>query len=89
MVVLEVKYILDSCAYWERVVQLGELWEQDEHDVTVGVMQYTFSAEQQERMMMSSAAKQTPMNGGPWTIMYNDWRIERENCDKTMVKVWA
>ena len=45
MVVLEVKYILDSFAYLESVVELDELWEQDEHDVTVGVTLYTFSAE--------------------------------------------
>ena len=46
MMVLEVKYILDSFAYSESVVELlYELWEQDEYDVTVGVTLYTFSAE--------------------------------------------
>ena len=46
IVVLEVKYISASCAYSDSVVQLAELWGQDEHVVEVGVTQYTFSAEQ-------------------------------------------
>ena len=44
--VLEVKYSSASCAYLESVVQLVELRGQDEHEVAVGVTQYTFSAEQ-------------------------------------------
>ena len=32
---------------------------QDEHEVAVGVTQYTFSAEQQERVLMSSATTRT------------------------------
>ena len=56
IVVLEVKYSSASCAYSESVVQLAELSGQDEHEVAVGVTQYTFSAEQQERVLMSSAA---------------------------------
>ena len=46
IVVLEVKYSSASCAYSESVVQLAELRGQDEHEVAVGVTQYTFSAEQ-------------------------------------------
>ena len=46
IVVLEVKYSSTSCAYSESVVQLVELSGQNEHEVAVGVTQYTFSAEQ-------------------------------------------
>ena len=46
IVVLDVKYSSASRAYSESVVQLVELWGQDEHEVAVGVTQYTFSAEQ-------------------------------------------
>ena len=46
IVVLEVKYISASCAYSESVVQLVELGGQDEHEVALGVTQYTLSAEQ-------------------------------------------
>ena len=60
--VLEVKYSSASCAYSESVVQLVELGRQDEHEVTVGVTQYTFSAEQQERAVVNSAVART-MNG--------------------------
>ena len=35
---------------------------QDEHEVAVGVTQYTFSAEQYESVLMSSAATRA-MNG--------------------------
>ena len=45
-VVSEVKYSSASCAYSESVVQWVELCGQDEHEVAVGVTQYTFSAEQ-------------------------------------------
>ena len=58
-VVSEVKYDSTSCAYSESVAQ----WvEQDEHEVAMGVTQYTFSGEQWERMLMSSAAPRT-VNG--------------------------
>ena len=60
--VLEVKYSSASCAYSESVVQLVELWGQDGHEVAVGVTQYTSSAEQQERAVVSSAVART-MNG--------------------------
>ena len=62
--VLEVKYNSASSAYSESVVQLAELGGQDiiEHEVAVGVTQYTFSAEQQERVVISSAVART-MNG--------------------------
>jgi len=46
IVVLEVKYSSASCAYSESVVQLIALLGQDEHEVAVGVTQYTFSVEQ-------------------------------------------
>ena len=46
IVVLEVKYSSASCAYSDSVVQLVDLRGQDEHEVAVGVTQYTFSAEQ-------------------------------------------
>ena len=46
IVVLEAKYSSVSCAYSESVVQLVELGGQDEHEVAVGMTQYTFSAEQ-------------------------------------------
>ena len=45
IVVLEVKYSSASCAYSESVAQ-WVLLGQDEHEVAVGVTQYTFSAEQ-------------------------------------------
>ena len=57
--VLGVKYCLASCAYLESVVQLAELEGQDEHEVAMGVTQYTFSVEQQERVLMNSAATRT------------------------------
>ena len=44
--VLEVKYSSASCAHSESVAQRLELGGQDEHEVAVGVTQYTFSAEQ-------------------------------------------
>ena len=47
MVVLEVKYNSGSRVYSASVVQLFELRGQDEHEAsTLGVTQYTFSAEQ-------------------------------------------
>ena len=61
MVVLEVKYSSVSCAYSESAAQ-WVLCGQDEHEVAVGVTQYTFSAEQYERVLMSNAATRT-MNG--------------------------
>ena len=62
IVVLEVKYSSASCAYSESVEQLIELGGQDKHGVAVFVTQYTFSAEQRERVLTRSAATQT-MNG--------------------------
>ena len=59
IVVLEVKYRSASFAYSESVVQLAEFRGQDEHDVAVGVTQYTFSAQQKERVLMSSATTRT------------------------------
>ena len=56
IVVLEVKYNSASCAYSESVVHLVELCGQDEHEVAVGVTQYTFSAEQ---LVRDSAATRT------------------------------
>ena len=44
--VLVVKYSSASCAHSESVAQWVELGGQDEHEVVVGVTQYTFSAEQ-------------------------------------------
>ena len=70
IVVLEVKYDLACCAYSESVAQWIELWGQSEHEVSVGwvgVTHYTFSAEQQERVLSSSVANWT-MNGLNWTI---------------------
>ena len=58
-VVLELKYSSAFCAYLESVVQLVELRGQDEHEVTVGVTQYTFSPELQEMVPMSSVATRT------------------------------
>ena len=46
IVVLEVKYSSTFCAYSESVVEWVEFWGQDEHEVAVGVTQYTFPAEQ-------------------------------------------
>ena len=46
IVALEAKYCSASCAYPESMVQFAEMQGQDEHEVTVGVTQYTFSAEQ-------------------------------------------
>ena len=43
IVVLEVKYSSASCAYSASVVQCVEFWGQDEHEVAVGVTQYTSS----------------------------------------------
>ena len=43
---------VESVAQWV-------LWGQDEHEVAVGVTRYTFSAEQQERVVMSSTAIRT------------------------------
>ena len=37
--------------------------------MAVGVTQYTFSPEHQERVLMSSAATCTAMNDVEWTIM--------------------
>ena len=45
IVVLEIKYSSASCAHPESVAQWLELGGQDEHEVAVGVTQYT-SAEQ-------------------------------------------
>ena len=62
IVVLEVRYNLASCAYSESVAQWVEFRGQDEHKVLagrVGVTQYTLSAEQQERLLSSSAATRT------------------------------
>ena len=59
IVVLEVKYSSASCAYTESVEQLIELEGQDEHEVAVGVTQYTFSVEQREGVLTRSAAMQT------------------------------
>ena len=58
IVVLEVKYSSASRAYSESVAQ-WVLRGQDEHEVAVGVTQYTFSAEQWERVVMRSAATRT------------------------------
>ena len=59
IVVLEVKYSSVSCAYSESVAQ-WVLCGQDEHEVAVGVTQYTFSAEQWGEMFrMSSAVRHT------------------------------
>ena len=44
----------------------------DEHEVAVGVTQYTLSAEQWERVLMSSAAT--------WTMEGVDRNILTENC---------
>ena len=46
IMVLDIKYHSASFAYSESVVQLAELEGQDEHEVAVGVTQYTLSAEQ-------------------------------------------
>ena len=46
IVVSEVKYSSASCAYSEIVAQWVESGGQDEHEVAVGVTQYTFSVEQ-------------------------------------------
>ena len=45
IVVLEVKYSSASRAYSESVLQLVEFRGQDEHEVALGLTQYTFSAE--------------------------------------------
>ena len=55
-VVLEVKYNSASCAYSESVAQWVELGGQDEHAVAVGMTQYTFSAEKEERVLISVTA---------------------------------
>ena len=62
IVLLEVKYSSGSCVYSASVLQLAELGGQDEHEVAVGVTQYTFSAEQQERKLVNRAATRM-MNG--------------------------
>ena len=62
MVVLSVKYCLAFCAYSESVVQLAELEGQDEHEVALDVTQYTFSVEQQERVLLNSAATLRTVN---------------------------
>ena len=59
VVVLGVKYSLASSAYSESVEQWVGLGGQEEHEVAVGVTQYTFSAEQKERVLTSSAAIRT------------------------------
>jgi len=66
--VLEVKYDLARCAYSKSVTQWTEVRGQSEHEIPVGVTQYTFSAEQQESVLSSSAATQT-MNGVEWIII--------------------
>ena len=54
--VLEVKYDLASRPYSESVAQCVELRGQNEHEMAVGVTQYTFSAEQ---LLMRSTATRT------------------------------
>ena len=56
IVVSEVKYTSGSCAYSESVVHFDELCGQNEHEVAVGVTQYTLSAVQQEGVVLSKAA---------------------------------
>lgn len=71
IVVLEVKYNSVSFAYSESVAQCIELLGQDEHEALpgrVGMTQYTLSAEQQERLLRSSAAIRT-MDGLDWDII--------------------
>ena len=70
IVVLEVKYSSASCAYSESIAQ-WLLWGQDEHEVAVGVTQYTFSAEQQERVLISSAATRTMNDAGCTILSWN------------------
>ena len=60
--VSEVKYDSAFFAYSESVVHLVELGGQDEHEVAVDVTQYTFSAEQYVRVLMSSAATRTTVD---------------------------
>ena len=60
--VSEVKYDSAFCAYSESVVHMVELGGQDEHEVAVGATQYTFSAEQYVRVLMSSAAIRTAVD---------------------------
>ena len=85
IVVLEAKYSSASCAYSESVVQLAELWGQDEHEVAVGVTQYTFSAEQYE----SSNATRTRLSVN-WAIMcLNDCRkISSKVCVLRVKTLW-
>ena len=83
IVVLEVKYDLVCCTYSESVAQRIELWGQSEHEVSVGLTQYTFSAEQQERVLSSSAATWT-MNGVEWIFIASgvDWTILTQTVGK-------
>ena len=56
------KYSSAFRAYSASVVQLAELGGQDEHEVAVGVTQYTFSAVQQERNLVKRTTTKM-MNG--------------------------
>ena len=57
IVVLDVRYDWGLCAYSESGAQWVEFWGQAEHDVAVGVTQYTSSAVQQ--VLKSSDAIRT------------------------------
>ena len=84
IVVLVVKYNSASCAYSESVVQLVEFWGQDKHEVAVGVTQYTFSAQQQGMLLLSSAAARA-RNSIDWTIMcWNHCRKVDNHCIKSV-----
>lgn len=57
IVVLDVRYNWALCAYSESGAQWVEFWGQDEHDVAVGVTQYTFSVVQQVSLRSSDAIR--------------------------------
>ena len=78
IVVLEVKYCSASCAYSESVAQGVSLWGQDEHEVLgarVGLTQYTFSAEQREKVLRRSVAARA-MNGVDWAITASSPKLQ-------------
>ena len=78
IVVLEVKYKAASCAYSVSVAQWVESRGHDEHEVAVGVTQYTSSAEQQGRLLTSSAATRTRNSGVLGIMCWN-------NCKKKIM----
>ena len=73
--VFEVKYSSAFWAYSESVAQ-WVLYGQDEHEMAVGVTQYTFLAEQLEKVLIRNAATRA-VNDVGWAIMWNGCRKKK------------